>query len=131
MSDPTPNTLARLVSNGQQQLQNAQGLPFAEHLPADVIHNTLRQVGGFFRQRIFTPAVTLWTFLSQVLDPDHSCRQAVARLLAWRTAEGLPPCSPENSAYCKARGRLPEALPARLTRDTGKQVLADAEDAWL
>ena len=131
MSDPTPNTLSRLVANGRQQLQQADGLPFDQHLPADIIHKTLRTIGGFFRHRIFTPAITLWTFLSQLLDADHSCRQAVARLLAWRTAQGLPPCSPQNSAYCKARGRLPEELLARLTRDTGQQVLESAEDAWL
>jgi hypothetical protein len=131
MSDPTPGTLRCQVANACQQLQQADGLPFAQHLPARIIHNTLRQVGGFFRQRLYTPAVTLWTFLSQLLDADHSCRQAVARLLAWRTAQGLPPCSPENSAYCKARARLPEALLARLTRDTGQQVLDRAQDAWL
>jgi hypothetical protein len=44
---------------------------------------------------------------------------------------GLRPCSPENSAYCKARGRLPEDLLARLTRDTGRQLLDGAERAWL
>jgi hypothetical protein len=131
MSDPTLCTLRRQVANGCQELQQADGLPFAKHLPARLIHNTLRQVGGFFRQRLYTPAVTLWTFLSQLLDADHSCRQAVARLLAWRTAQGLPPCSPENSAYCKARARLPEALLARLTRDTGQQVLDRAEETWL
>jgi hypothetical protein len=131
MSDPTPSALSRQVANGCQQLQQAQGLPFAEHLPARIIHNTLQRVGGFFRQRVYTPAVTLWTFLSQLLDADHSCRQAVARLLAWRTAQGQAVCSPENSAYCKARARLPEALLAQLTRDTGRQVLDDAKGAWL
>lgn len=130
MSDPTPSALSRQVAHECQQLHQAEGLPFAQHLPARIIHNTLAQVGGFFRQRVYTPAITLWTFLSQLLDPDHSCRQAVARLLAWRTAGGLPPCSPENSAYCKARTRLPEALLARLTHDTGQQVLDDADDAW-
>jgi hypothetical protein len=130
MSDPTPSVLSRQVANECRQLHQAEGLPFAKHLPARLIHNTLCQVGSFFRQRIYTPAITLWTFLSQLLDPDPSCRQAVARLLAWRTAQGLPPCSPENSAYCKARARLPEALLARLTRDTGQQILDDAAEAW-
>lgn len=130
MSDPTPSTLSRQVRNECHQLHKAEGLPFAQHLPARIIDGTLAQVGGFFRERIYTPAITLWTFLSQLLDADHSCRQAVARLLAWRTAAGLPRCSPENSAYCKARTRLPEALLARLTRDTGQQVLDDADDAW-
>jgi hypothetical protein len=115
----------------RRQLQEQPGLPFAEHLPASVVHAAARALRCSFRERIFTPAVTLWTFLSQVLDPDHSCRQAVARLLAYRTARGLSPCSPDNSAYCKARTRLPEALLRELTRQTGNQLHDQAPAAWL
>jgi hypothetical protein len=115
----------------RRQLRQQAGLPFAEHLPADLIHRTAHQLGLSFRERIFTPAVTLWTFLSQVLDPDHSCRQAVARLLAFRSARGLRPCSPDTGAYCKARGRLPEPLLRELTRDTGRRVADQAPAAWL
>src|ERR1700722_10155575 len=115
----------------RQQLQSQPGLPFADQLPASLIHDTARRLGHIFRQRVFTPAVTLWTFLSQVLDPDHSCRQAVARLLAYRTARGLPLCSPDNGAYCKARARLPEDLLKDLTRHTGRQLDSQAPTAWL
>src|SRR5579871_6495431 len=98
-----------------RQLLAAQaGLPFAEHLPAPLAHRTFRNLGHFFRRRVFSPAVTLGTFLSQVFDPDPSCRQAVARLLAWRVASGLPPCSPGTGGYCRARQRLPEAGVAAL-----------------
>ncbi len=114
----------------RQELRQAHGLPFAEHLPTERIHRTAGRLGVFFRDRIYTPAVTLWTFLSQVLDPDHSCRQAVARLLAFRTARGLRPCSPDTGAYCKARGRLPERLLQELTRDTGRRVAEQAPPAW-
>jgi len=115
----------------RQQFQQAPGLPFADCLPATVVDQTAHTLGCLFRQRIFTPAVTLWTFLSQVLDRDHSCRQAVARLLAHRTARGLPPCSPDNGAYCKARKRLPEELLRELTHRTGYQQLEQAPPAWL
>lgn len=131
MSDPTRGALACQVARACHQLQQADGLPFAEHLPAHAIHTALRQVGGSFRLRLYTPALTLWAFLSQLLDPDHSCRQAVARLLAWLAAAGRALCSPRTGAYCKARGRLPEALLARLTRDTGQQALDGADGAWL
>lgn len=115
----------------RQQLRQTHGLPFAEHLPPDLICRTARKLGLVFRERIFTPAVTLLTFLSQVLDHDHSCRQAVARLLAFRSARGLQPCSPDTGAYCKARGRLPEALLKELTRDSGRRVADQAPPAWL
>ena len=36
------------------------------------------------RGSIWTPAITLWAFMGQVLDPDKSCRQAVANvMLTW------------------------------------------------
>jgi hypothetical protein len=115
----------------QQQLQERPGLPFADYLPATTIHEAADRLGCFFRERIYTPAVTLWTFLSQVLDADHSCRQAVARLLAYRTAQKLPPCSPDTGAYCKARGRLREELLRDLTRSTGYQLHQKTAPGWL
>src|SRR5437762_2356024 len=115
----------------RQQLAQAPGLPLAEHLPAPLIHETARRLGYSFRERIFTPAVTLWTFLSQVLDPDHSCRQAVARLLAHRAARGLAPGSADTGAYCKARGRFPESALAGLARGSGRALLDRAEGQWL
>lgn len=106
-------------------------LPFAQHLPAEQIRQAITDAGTSFRDRIYTPAVTLWTFLSQVLDPDHSCRQAVARLLAHRAAQGLAPCSADTGGYCKARGRLPEEALRDLTRSTGRRLLDNTEGEWL
>jgi hypothetical protein len=112
-------------------LRQAHGLPFAELLPAELIHRTARRLGVCFRHRLYTPAVTLLTFLSQALDHDHSCRQAVARLLACRSASGLRPCAPDTGAYCKARARLPEALLRELARDSGRRAAEQAPPAWL
>jgi Transposase DDE domain/Insertion element 4 transposase N-terminal len=125
---PSPNSP---VAHACRQLIRAPGLPFAEQLPETQVDQALRAEGASFRHRLFSPAVTLWTFLSQVLDADPSCRQAVARFRAWRAARGLAPCSPDPGAYCKARTRLPEAALRRLTRDTGGQVLAEAPADWL
>ena len=79
---------------------------------------------------IFTPLVTLCTFLSQILSDDHSCLAAVARLMAWRSAEGLFPCSPDTGGYCKARQRLPETLLPRLVRQTADGLQEGAPEAW-
>jgi hypothetical protein len=115
----------------RQQWRQQHGLPFAEHLTQAPIHRTAQRLGVRFRQRLFTPAVTLWTFLSQVLDHDHSCRQAGDRLPAFRSARGLRPCSPDTGAYCKARARLPEELLRELTRSTGRGVAEQAPAPWL
>src|SRR5258708_87074 len=78
--------------------------------------------GCSFRERIFTPAITIWIFLGQVLDQDHSCRQAVLRFVAWLSALGRSRCSSETGAYCRARQRLPEGVLARLARRRGSAV---------
>jgi len=122
---------ARQVAHACRQLQQGEGLPFAHHLPKERIHNALRQVGASFRDRLFSPAVTVWAFLSQVLDHDHSCRQVMARLFAWLTARGRAPRSADTGAYCKARARLPEAALRHLARDSGRGPLDEAPASWL
>jgi hypothetical protein len=79
---------------------------------------------------VYTPAVTVWVFLSQCLSPDHSCRDAVARLAAWLAAQGRRPCSPETGAYCTARDQLPEAACHRLVCHTGKEFEDAAPAEW-
>ena len=130
MAHATPTRRARQVRQLRRQFHQAPALPFAEVLPARQIRQALRDEAVTFRDRLFSPLVTVWVFLSQVLDPDHSCRAAVARFLAWRTARGLAPCSADTGAYCKARRRLPEGVLARLARQTGRQAQEQAPPGW-
>jgi hypothetical protein len=130
MAHPNSCRRARRVSTLRRQFAQAPGLPFAELLGARQVQRALRDENVRFRDRLFSPLVTLWVFLSQVLDPDHSCRQAVARLLAYRAAKGRSACSSDTGAYCKARRRLPEGLLARLTRSTGQQLQDQAPPRW-
>ena len=69
-----------------------------------------------WRDRIFTPLVTLWTFLGQVLSADSSCCEAVARVLSFLSRTKGLDASHDPSAYSVARQRLPEELLPRLTR---------------
>jgi hypothetical protein len=131
MSHATPSPRPRQVEQLRQQLHHAAQLPFAQLLDSDVIRQALRDEAVSFRDRLFSPFVTLWVFLSQVLDADQCCRAAVARFCAWRAARQLPPGSPDPSAYCKARGRLPEGVLSRLTRVTGRRVQDHGPAAWL
>jgi len=79
---------------------------------------------------VYTPAVTVWTFLAQCLSADHCCREAVAQLIAWRLARGLAPCSPETGAYCTAREDLPEETCSQLMRETGREADEEAPPEW-
>src|SRR3990172_6919100 len=105
-------------------------LPFSKLVTQERIAALLGELNVLYRERVFSPSVTLWLFLWQVLFEDHSCRDVLARLLAFHTAQGLPPCSTQTGSYCQARQRLPEALLSRLTRETGQELHEQALDAW-
>lgn len=73
-------------------------------------------LGHLWRERLFSPLVTLWTFLAQVLSVDGSCRDAVARVLTFLGRTRGVTASHDPSAYCAARKRLPMDLLPRLAR---------------
>jgi len=113
----------------RQFLQDGD-LPFTNVLTAQVLAQALAAITGWL-DRIFSPLVTLWVFLGQVLSADHSCRAAVARLIAHRLAQGQSPCSAETGAYCQARKRLPESFFAEVARQTGQALEANVAPQWL
>jgi hypothetical protein len=106
------------------------GLPFADILTEDQVRDALREHGARYRDRVFGPVTTTWGFLSQVLSDDHSCRDAVARVIAHRAARGLEPCSPSTASYCNARGRVPTGVLKTLARRAADELLAAAPDGW-
>jgi putative transposase len=109
---------------------NCDGLFFSERLSSESVRAACEKLQHEFRDRVFSPAITLWVFLAQVLSADHSCREAVAKLNFWRLARSLKPCSPDAGSYCEARQRLPEALFVELVRSTGKELSEKADVAW-
>jgi putative transposase len=106
-------------------------LYFAALVSQDRIEKAFGKTRWFWHGWLYTPAVTVWVFLSQCLSPDHSCRDAVARLIAWRLTRRLKPCSADTGAYCTARDDLPEEAVHQLVRDTGKQVEDESPKSWL
>jgi hypothetical protein len=107
-----------------------QGLPFADSLSETSILDALNEHGLKYRDRVFGPVTTIWGFLSQVLSDDHSCRDAVSRIIAHRAAAGLRACSPNTASYCNARARIPTAVLRRLARQTAQQLQASLPDGW-
>lgn len=130
MTHCTRRRVTHQIAAAHQNLDRSAALPFASLLDFAAVEQAVRDANVAFRHRIYTPLVTLCLFLSQVLDPVQCCVKAVARLLAFRAEQGLPPCSAETGAYCQARQHLPEAALRRLTQQTGRDPLAQAENAW-
>jgi hypothetical protein len=131
VSHCTASRQARQIETLRTQFAQADGLPFADLLPADRLAQALREEHATWREAVWTPVLTLWAFLSQVSSPDGSCRLTVDRVLAWLVSRGEEPCSPKTDPYCKARQRLPESLLPRLVRESGQDLHAKSPAAWL
>jgi hypothetical protein len=121
-------------SNGvailKEKLSNSMGLPFGDVLTETMIQQTLEDEGVSYRNRLYTPMITLWTWLCQVIDKDKSCKNAVSRITSYLAASGETPPSTDTGAYCKARKRLKERLLPRLLRYTGKHLHEQDQELW-
>lgn len=124
------NRFAEQVRHLRDQFARTDDLPFRSVLSPELASRVLAESGCGAVDCIYTPLTTLLVFLWQVLSPDHSCRGAVAKLLACRTACGKRACSGNTGAYCQARQRLPEEVVARMVRATGSELDQQAPASW-
>jgi hypothetical protein len=103
-------------------------------LSKSAIEQHCRDLGHRWRASFWSPTTTVITFLLQVLDGAKTLRSAVAILLTQLAADGqedLP--SPDATAYCQARIRLPEALLPRLAEQASERMreLVTSDTGWL
>lgn len=108
-------------------------LPLADLLPEEQIQRACQEEGVCFAQashHVWTPALTLWAFLSQCLSDSKCCVAAVARALVLRVSLGLPPCAGATGAYCKARAKLPVPFLRRLATQLGDELERQAPAEW-
>ena len=90
----------------RRQFLQVGDLSFGNVLLEEIVEQTLTAVRVVWNEGIYTPLVTLWVFLSQVLSADHSCQAAVTRLIAHRESQGQHSCFSETSGYCSKRSTL-------------------------
>jgi hypothetical protein len=64
----------------KQQFLQSVASPWEKLLPDSLVQELLANEKITYYQRIYTPIVTLWVMISQVLDPDKSLSQAVKRM---------------------------------------------------
>ena len=114
-----------------KRLREADVLPYHDLIDRQLVEAALNEENLRFRVRIYTPLITLWTFMTQVLDADHSCRKAVRSLTAFLVSEGQPAICADTSDYCKARKRLPLSFIVRLVRKLGELLDGKASAEWL
>jgi hypothetical protein len=117
-------SIAKFASRGPssfQQLAQAflsqPGLPFAAVLSAERMERVFARHGNCFGGTVYSTALVLWSFLSQVLrnGKEASCRAAVARIVSHQQlTRGVVPTA-DTGDYCRARAKLSEAALHDLT----------------
>jgi hypothetical protein len=126
-------------SSTKRSFLQHEGLPFADWLSEQTLAQIHQDAGLPTPAQqaddgvLYTTAVTLWAFLSQVLHAkeQRSCTAAVARVIVLYVAMGREPCSDDTGAYCRARTRLPLALIQRATYHVAEQAETQVPEAWL
>ena len=119
------------ISEKIKSFRESDVLPFHDILDARMVKSALEKEDLVFKKSIYTPFITICVFLSQILDPDHSCRAAVARLIVWLSSNGRKPCAPETGTYCEARQRIPVNVIKDLVHQTSSKIDANGSAHWL
>jgi len=112
------------------------GLPFADALAEEAIQKAFDDEDAGFaddEEAVYTPPITLWAFLSQVLfkDEQRSCVAAVVRVVVLLVALKRGPCSSNTGAYCRARGKLSEKVIRQIAIDVGEGCERRLDEATL
>lgn len=111
-----------------------EGLPFADLLSAERIERVFaRHDCQFGLHGVYTTAIMLWSFLSQVLrdGKEASCQAAVARVVSYCQQQGLPAPTEDTGDYCRARAKLSAAALRDLSGEVSQELEQAAEASWL
>ena len=125
----------RSIHSQQDRIQHyatgSDAFCFFNLLTSPDLSETLEAFLPTHRERLFPPTETLSMFVAQALKPDRSCQGIVDDAAVKRLLHGLPACSTNTGAYCKARARLPLTMVSGMVRSTGQLIAATVPDKWL
>ena len=121
--------LAQIKQHKQDLSNNKSNVSLADILGSE---SCQRIISGCreFREGIYTPLKTLFIFIKQVLNPDKSCKNAVAEVVAEHLITNRKSVSINTGPYCKARKRLPEPTVHELVKEVGKSSAKKAIPSW-
>ncbi|MFI5344343.1 MAG: IS4 family transposase [Chlamydiales bacterium] len=121
---------ATQVKNHKQALVNGKtDISLTAILSSESCQHILSECREF-RDRIYTPVKTVFTFIKQVLNPDKSLKKAVAGVVVEQISAGKEKVSGNTGPYSKARKRLPEKAVKELVKEIGKSPTKAAPKGW-
>jgi hypothetical protein len=137
MASQVPNSPER-SSGSFQKVADAflagEGLPFAKILSAQRIERIFAKHGCLFGLHgIYTSAIMVWSFLSQVLrdGKEASCQSAVARVVSYCKLAGIDSPTSDTGDYCRARAKLSEAALHEVSCEVAEELEESADEDWL
>ena len=118
-----------------QALHLRKGLHFSDVLSETDIQKAFDDADCRFAENednVFTSALTLWAFLSQMLftGAARSCNATVMRVRDFLVSQGKTPCSSNSGAYCKARNKIREDVPKHLIRSVCDKSEQKVQRNW-
>jgi len=136
MSSYIPNSNSSPFEIAKSQLLSQSPSQFNELLSQQTIEKSFDDANATFATEddaIFTPTITLWGFLSQMLfkGEQRSCIAAVARIAVLLVALKKTPCCGDTSAYCRARLKLSETVIEQLMLQVATTAEAALPSKWL
>jgi Transposase DDE domain len=122
--------IERLVSRFRCGFLQESREKLFDALPAAELERAVLEEVGSWRERLYSPLVTLRLFIEQVLHVDPACQDVVVRYASERVAQGEALVGLSTGPYCKARQRLPVKLLVRLCRGVGRRLEESSPQAW-
>jgi len=132
-----PNSPRRGSSEFQKvaaSFLSGSGLPFAEILSAERIARIFARHDCLFGAHgVYSTAIVVWSFLSQVLrdGKEASCQAAVARVVSYCELARLDAPTQDTGDYCRARGKLSAAALHELSCEVAEDLEQAADESWL
>ena len=129
MDSNKKHTLAQIEKHKKNLLANKADISLTNILSSERCQRIFSECREF-RDRVYTLIKTVFLFIKQVLNPDKSCKRAVAGVNVERLNEGRKPVSTNTGPYCKARQRLPEETVHELVKEIGSAPIKSAPSKW-
>ena len=82
MSHSTTTRLRHQTIRLQRELKLDLDFGLGDILSVEDITTILREAGATWKTVVYTPLITTWAFLWQMLNSDRSCRVTVKRIVA-------------------------------------------------
>lgn len=129
MANPTRKSISNQIIRYKKYLESDPVMKLNSILGSETFLTIIEQCREY-RERIFTPFITLMVFITQVLDPDKSCKKALTGFIGIRMGNGQKPCSANTGPYCKARQKIPESTIKKLVDVSGKEAKHRTPLSW-